>query len=93
MNEAQKSDTCRRLAKIEGQLRGVSKMIAEERNCIDVLVRTRTIVSGTRKVENLIMEQHLHTCVAKSMRSVSTDEKETKVREIMDMISRFRCSL
>ena len=48
------------------------------------------MITDNRKVEDLIMHQHLQTCVADSMRSNNPDEQNEKINEVMDMISRFR---
>ena len=90
MNEKQKSDAKRRLSRIEGQIRGIQKMIDSDRYCIDILSQTRAVVAAIRKVEDLIMHQHLNTCVADSMRSENSDDQEEKVDEIMDVLSKFR---
>jgi len=90
MNENQKSDAKRRLSRIEGQIRGIQKMIDSDRYCIDILSQTRAVVAAIRKVEDLIMHQHLNTCVADSMRSENREDQEEKVEEIMDVLSKFR---
>jgi len=90
MNNQQAKEVSSRLKKIEGQVRGVIKMIEEDRYCIDILSQTRAIVSGIRKVEDIIMHQHLHTCVAESMKSDNKEDKNQKINEIMDVLSKFR---
>ena len=85
MNIKQKEDVLKRLNKVEGQIRGVNKMVTEERYCIDILTQTRAVVSAVRKVK-----QHLHTCVTSSMRSGNEEDKAEKINEIMDMLSKFR---
>jgi DNA-binding FrmR family transcriptional regulator len=90
MNDKQKEDASKRLNKIAGQIQGVRKMVEESRYCIDILTQTRAVISAIRKVEDLIMHQHLQTCVADSMRSNNPDEQNEKINEVMDMISRFR---
>jgi len=90
INQNQKKDVLNRLNKIEGQIRGVNRMITEDRYCMDILTQTRAVVSAIRKVEDLIMQQHLHTCVAVSMRSDNAEDKTEKINEIMDILSKFR---
>ena len=90
MNEQQAGDAVTRLKKIEGQVRGVIKMIEEGRYCIDILSQTRAIVAGIRGVENMVMHQHLQTCVADTMKSDDQVEKDKKVAEIMDVLAKFR---
>jgi len=90
INQNQKKDVLNRLNKIEGQIRGVNKMITEGRYCMDILSQTRAVVSAIRKVEDLIMQQHLHTCVAASMRSDNAEDKTEKINEVMTILSKFR---
>ena len=90
MNNQQAKDTTTRLKKIEGQVRGIIKMIEDSRYCIDILSQTRAIVSGIRKVEDIIMYQHLQTCVAESMKSSNREDKDRKISEIMELLSKFR---
>lgn len=90
MNEKQSKDVSTRLKRIEGQVRGIIKMLEDGRYCIDILSQTRAIVSGIRKVEDLIMYQHLQTCVADSMKSDIKEDKDQKIDEIMEVLSKFR---
>ncbi|MCF7944031.1 MAG: metal-sensitive transcriptional regulator [Spirochaetia bacterium] len=90
MNEKQKDDAKKRLNKIDGQIRGIQKMIDNDRYCIDILSQTRAVVAAIRKVEDLIMHQHLNTCVISSMRSDNKEDQEEKIEEIMDVLSKFR---
>ena len=90
MNEKQKGEADRRLSRIEGQVRGIRKMIQEDRYCIDILAQTRSVASALKGVEDLIMEQHLQTCVADAMRSNDARQQQDKVDEIMEMVSKFR---
>lgn len=90
MNQEQKADVCRRLKKIEGQIRGIVKMIEDDRYCVDVLSQTRAISSAIRSVENLVMKQHLQTCVKHSMQSNDIDDQNEKIAEIMELFSKFR---
>ena len=92
MNEKQKEGVVRRLNKIEGQIRGIKKMVSDNRYCIDILTQSRAIVAAIRKVEDLVMHQHLQTCVAESMKSDNSEDKEDKIVEIMEVISMFRKS-
>lgn len=89
MNKEQTSQTVNRLSRIEGQIRGIRKMIEDGRYCIDILTQTRAISAAINKVEALIMKQHLETCVADSLAGSNKDDKESKIDEIMEVFSRF----
>jgi CsoR family transcriptional regulator, copper-sensing transcriptional repressor len=90
MNDKQKQAVSSRLSKVEGQVRGIQKMINDDRYCIDILSQTRAVSAAIRKIEDLIMEQHLNTCVLNSMRSEDKEDQKEKITEIMDVLSKFR---
>ena len=92
MNQKQKEEAVTRLKKIEGQVRGIIHMVAENRYCIDLLTQTRAAISAIMKVEDLILYQHLNTCVADSMRTSDTENQKQKITEIMDVFSKYRKS-
>ena len=79
-----------RLKRIEGQIRGIQKMLEEGRYCVDILTQTSAVVAALHGVEDLVMENHLNTCVADAMRSNDPDEKSEKIEEMMSVISKFR---
>jgi DNA-binding FrmR family transcriptional regulator len=90
MNERQKEDVQKRLGKIEGQIRGISRMVSDDRYCMDVLTQIRAITAGMHRVEDIIMEQHLHTCVMDSFRRGTQTDKNEKITEIMQLISALK---
>ncbi len=90
MNSKQKEDVLKRLNKVEGQIRGINKMVSDDRYCIDILTQTRAVASAIKKVEDLILHQHLHGCVTSSMRSNNEEDKIEKINEVMDLLSKFR---
>ncbi len=90
MDEAHKASILSRVGRIEGQIRGIAKMIGEERYCIDILTQTASVVSALRGVEDLVLEHHLQTCVAEAMRGDEPRLKEQKIDEVMAVLSRFR---
>jgi len=79
-----------RLRRIEGQVRGIQKMLEEDRYCVDILTQISAVVSALHAVEDLVMVNHLNTCVADAMKSNDPDEKSEKVDEVMSVISKFR---
>jgi DNA-binding FrmR family transcriptional regulator len=90
MNKEEKARAVSRLKRIEGQIRGIQKMVEEDRYCIDILSQTASIVSALRGVEDQIMQQHLNTCVSDAMKSDDTNLKNEKVNEVMSVLSKFR---
>jgi DNA-binding FrmR family transcriptional regulator len=86
----EKQSVLNRLRRIEGQVKGITNMVEEERYCIDILNQTAAVASALRNVENIVMENHLNTCVAEAMRSNDDEVKREKSREVMDVIAKFR---
>ncbi|MFP4302630.1 MAG: metal-sensitive transcriptional regulator [Alkalispirochaetaceae bacterium] len=90
MGEAEKTKVAHRLRRIQGQIGGIEKMIAEDRYCIDILTQISAVVSALRGVEDLVMQNHLNTCVADAMRSEDPREQREKVDEVLSVITKFR---
>jgi CsoR family transcriptional regulator, copper-sensing transcriptional repressor len=84
--ERDKNTLIRDLKKIEGQLRGVQKMIEDDRYCIDILVQLAAIKSGTHRVGLKLLEGHTRGCVTKAIQSDGGDEH---IQELMDVIRMF----
>lgn len=64
-----KQDLQDRLSRIEGHVRGIKKMLAEQRDCDDILTQVAGVQAAVRQVAILLLEGHLETCVAESLRS------------------------
>ena len=79
-----------RLRRIEGQIRGIQKMIEEKRYCVDILTQLTSIVGAIKSVEENILERHLKGCVHQSFTKGSKDDKARKVDEVVDVLKKFR---
>ncbi len=90
LNEKQKEQVANRLRRIEGQVGGIARMIEDDRYCVDILNQTAAVVSALRKVESIVMENHLNTCVADAMRSDDPEQQREKTAEVMDIIGKYR---
>jgi len=90
LNEKQIEENVKRLNKIEGQVRGIKKMIENNRYCIDVLDQTKAIRSAILKVEEIILENHLNTCVRNSLMHQDKHDIDEKITEIMKTISKYQ---
>jgi len=71
------------LARIEGQVRGIRRMVTEGRYCMDILTQTRAIHAALRRVERNILRAHLQTCVRDSFHHGSPEDREQKILEIL----------
>lgn len=79
-----------RLNRIEGQIRGITKMIQEERYCVDILTQVRSASRALEKVQENIFRDHLGGCVRESLAGDDPGDRETKVDEILEILSKFR---
>lgn len=79
-----------RLRKIEGQIRGVQKMIEEKRYCIDVLTQLSSVVGAILSVEENILGRHLKGCVQECMQKGSPEDRQRKVDEVIEVLRKFR---
>ena len=85
-----KKSTINRLNRIEGQVRGITKMVEDERYCIDILQQVQAVKSALSKVEDAILKDHSQTCVAHAIASGSTEEQQEKFNELVDLVSRYK---
>lgn len=79
-----------RLRRIEGQIRGVQRMIEEKRYCVDILTQISSIVGAIKSVEENILERHLHGCVKLSFTKGSKDDRAEKIDEVIEVLRKFR---
>jgi CsoR family transcriptional regulator, copper-sensing transcriptional repressor len=81
-----KGDLAKRLARIEGQVRGIAKMIDEERYCIDVLTQVSAVQSALDALAFRLLEHHLHGCV---QHAVKSGNGEHAIAEALEVIRKF----
>jgi DNA-binding FrmR family transcriptional regulator len=78
-----------RLSRIEGQVRGVSRMIEEERYCIEVLDQIQAIKAALKKVEEEILKGHAEHCVAHAIASGDKGDQKQKFNELIELLGRY----
>ncbi len=81
-----KKDIQRRLSKIEGQVRGIQRMIDDEKTCVDVLTQIAAVRSAINKVGGLILERYSKECIVKS---IDSEDKDAELQTLMDTIQKF----
>ncbi|MGQ9482611.1 metal-sensitive transcriptional regulator [Chloroflexus sp.] len=89
MDQDQKQQILNRLNIIEGHIRGVKRMVEEDAYCIDVLNQTRAIAQALAKLDALILNRHLNSCVIKAIRSEDVGERERVIAELMQVFERI----
>jgi CsoR family transcriptional regulator, copper-sensing transcriptional repressor len=80
------SDAVRRLRRIEGQIRGIQRMVEEGRYCADILTQVASAHEALRGVGRLLMRNHLQHCVTDAIRSGDGTEAERAYDEVLDLM-------
>lgn len=88
MNENTKQDCLRRLSRIEGQVRGIAAMVDGERYCIDIINQIAAIQSALRKVEEVLLQNHVSCCIENAIASGNAEDQRTKVAELITVLRR-----
>ena len=88
MQEDIKSSVAKRLNRIEGQVRGIGRMLNEDRYCIDVVTQVAAVRAALRRVEEEILRDHVTHCVAQAVSSGTKTEQRRKIDELMAVFSR-----
>jgi CsoR family transcriptional regulator, copper-sensing transcriptional repressor len=82
---ADKDKLAARLNRIEGQVRGISRMVVEDKYCIDILTQVNAVKAALDQVALLLLEDHVKGCVVEAVREGETD----KVEELIGAVARF----
>ena len=82
MAQDAKSDVLKRLSYIEGHLTGIRKMLGQDKYCVDILKQTYAVRRAIEKMEAVLLEGHLHTCVVEGIRD---GREEQVVGELKDL--------
>ena len=90
MDERVKKSQLTRLGRIEGQVRGVARMVEQDRYCIDVINQVRAVRAALDKVEQEILHDQLQHCVADAFHGGSDRERQTKIAELVEVLDRRR---
>ena len=83
-----KASVLKRLQRIEGQVRGLSRMVEEDRYCIDVVTQLSAVRAALRAVEDEVLRDHAGHCIEHAIASGNKAEQRRKVSELMDVLSR-----
>lgn len=88
MKEPARSSVLKRLNRIEGQVRGIARMVEEDRYCIDIVTQIAAVRAALRRAEEEVLRDHVGHCVAHAIRSGDPDEQAKKIDELMDVLAR-----
>lgn len=81
-----KEDLIKRLRRIEGQVRGIQRMIEEDKYCVDILIQISAVRSALDRVGLILLEDHTRGCVARALKS---GDGERAIDELSDVVRRF----
>jgi CsoR family transcriptional regulator, copper-sensing transcriptional repressor len=88
MRRDAKASALKRLHRIEGQVRGLARMVAEERYCIDVVTQVSAVRAALRAVEEEILRDHAASCIEHAISSGNKGEQRRKLAELIDVMAR-----
>jgi len=80
-----KEQVLARLKSIEGHVRGVARMVEEDTYCVDIIKQTMAIIKAMEKLNLLILDNHLNTCVTTAIRSESPADRERVITELLEV--------
>lgn len=83
-----KQRTLDRLARLEGQVRGIARMVEADRYCVDILAQTAAVRAALRGVERLILQNHARHCVEEAIASGGPDEQREKFNELIALLQK-----
>lgn len=88
MHEETKISVRKRLNRIEGQIRGLSKMVEEDRYCIDIVTQISAVRAALRRAEEEVLRDHVGHCVEHAISSGDRGDQRQKVAEMMELLGR-----
>lgn len=77
-----------RLSRIEGQVRGISRMVEDDRYCVDLLTQLQAVRAALRRVETEVLRDHLDHCVMGAMTGDDPEDRKAKAGELIELLAR-----
>ena len=78
----------KRLSRIEGQVRGLMRMVEEDRYCIEIITQVSAVRAALRRVEEEVLKDHIAHCVEHAIVSGNAADQRRKIKELMDVLAR-----
>jgi len=88
MRQDAKSAVLKRLQRIEGQVRGIARMVEDDRYCIDVVTQISAVRAALRRAEEEVLRDHVAHCVEHAIASGDKHDQRRKIAELMDVLKR-----
>jgi len=90
MTPAIRKSALNRLSRIEGQVRGIARMLEEDRYCIDVITQVQAVRAALARIEQEVLKDHVATCVEHAIKSGNDDEQRRHVTELLAVIDKAK---
>ena len=84
-----RAELVNRLHRIEGQVRGIERMVEDDRYCIDVLTQIAAVNTALESLALKILDEHVRHCVAGALESGDADDAHAKTEELLEAVQRF----
>ena len=88
MQAETKTAVMKRLSRVEGQVRGLSRMVEDDRYCIDIVTQISAVRAALRRIEEAVLADHVAHCVEHAIRSGDVADQRQKIAELMDVVKR-----
>lgn len=88
MQAENKPGVLNRLSRIEGQVRGISRMVEDDRYCVDILTQLQAVRAALTRVESEVLKDHLDHCVMQAMTGDDMAERKAKAGELIELLGR-----
>lgn len=88
MQENSKETVVKRLNRIEGQVRGLARMVEDDRYCIDIVTQITAVRAALRRVEEEVLRDHIAHCVEHAIASGDKDDQRQKISELIEVLGR-----
>jgi DNA-binding FrmR family transcriptional regulator len=85
MDDQTKAGVIRRLQSAEGHVRGIQRMVEEDKYCIEVIKQVEAVQAALGKISEIILDQHLRTCVTTAIRGDEPERREAVISEILEV--------
>jgi DNA-binding FrmR family transcriptional regulator len=89
MEKTSKQKISNRMSYIRGHLDGVRKMIKDDKYCIDIILQNEAVIGALKKVNQIILENHLNSCVARATRGRDEKERSRKLGELSKLFKKI----
>jgi CsoR family transcriptional regulator, copper-sensing transcriptional repressor len=87
MDQEAKAGVVRRLQSVDGHVKGIQRMVEEDKYCIDIIKQVEAVQAALNRINEIILENHLHSCVTTAIRGDDAARREAVIGEILDVFS------